>query len=574
MDIIIYLILGFVLVTIGMGLYYLQLYRHPIVVKVSKNSFLLLTISIDQLVYVTKLLKRTHRLQSILSEVGISLTTLENAIQFITLMSNKERCEYLSKRLSLTRPTTKVNEPKPEENFYKLSFYGDIPVNLHEINLYFAPLESATREVIADLEGRFPKICTLIISFQPEQRENLREYSKDTGNLWVVPDKRELTSLLLAPRPIVPFTHVVTKQIKLADISPYKTTGGVEKDSAFFGREKLLSNILGRDLTNYLIVGGRQLGKTSLLKKIERYFQNSQNHNVECFYLSLFSNDIEVELKKVLKLPNNTSTEALLDELTNIQPNQHRLFLVDEADLFVEREMKANYPLLSYCRGLSENGKCHFILVGFWKLYEAVHFNFQSPIKNFGESINIGQLETEACDELITKPMRILGIEYESPKLVNIIREQTGQRANLIAIICHEMLKIRKDNEFKLTQSHVEKAFQSSAIYEALAGWQQLSDSQTASRLDRIIVYMTVKRGDFTLTHIVNAFKKWQLQFEPEHIQQSLARLQLAFILTKDKKTYTYCVPLFRKILLEKEDIGILLQEELLSLKKTINSHG
>jgi predicted AAA+ superfamily ATPase len=34
----------------------------------------------------------------------------------------------------------------------------------------------------------------------------------------------------------------------------------------FFGRASLIAQVMGRDPANYLIVGGRQVGKSSLLK--------------------------------------------------------------------------------------------------------------------------------------------------------------------------------------------------------------------------------------------------------------------------------------------------------------------
>ncbi|MEZ5449872.1 MAG: hypothetical protein R3E89_13165 [Thiolinea sp.] len=59
----------------------------------------------------------------------------------------------------------------------------------------------------------------------------------------------------------------------------------------FFGRRELIAQITNRDPANYLLVGGRQMGKSTLLKALQRRYADSPN--VQCHYLSL-SNEILV----------------------------------------------------------------------------------------------------------------------------------------------------------------------------------------------------------------------------------------------------------------------------------------
>ena len=53
----------------------------------------------------------------------------------------------------------------------------------------------------------------------------------------------------------------------------------------FFGRAEQLKHILNRDPANYLIVGARQLGKSSLLLAIKRRVE--QRGDMHCDYLSV-----------------------------------------------------------------------------------------------------------------------------------------------------------------------------------------------------------------------------------------------------------------------------------------------
>ncbi|OAD20413.1 ATPase AAA [Candidatus Thiomargarita nelsonii] len=391
------------------------------------------------------------------------------------------------------------------------------------------------------------------------QQGALRPEGENRANQWVVPNNRELTTLLLSPKPIEVFAHLLASQMEVTNLSPYQTGAGVIKDSAFFGREKILKQVINRDPMNYLFIGGRQLGKSSLLKKIERHYRN--HPKVACFYLSLKDDRCLEKLKRILGLAKDAPWSALFDKLVEIPTGERRLILIDEADQFIRREIAEAYPTLSKFRSVSEEGCCHFILAGFWDLYEAAVLDYQSPIVNFGESIIVGALETKACRDLATEPMARLGIRYASEDLVEQIITATGQRANFVAIVCNEMLQNLPSDRRVLNQEDVTRALHSEAMEQALGAWRQLSADEQAARLNRIIVWATVESGEFCLSDVIGVLNKHDYVYTTEQLNQSLKRLELAYIIRREKSRYRYCVPLFREWLLEQE-VGALLEQE------------
>jgi hypothetical protein len=235
-------------------------------------------------------------------------------------------------------------------------------------------------------------------------------------------------------------------------------------------------------------------------------------------------------------------------------------------------------------------------LAGFWDFYYAAVLDYHSPIVNFGETIIVKGLETDACRELATQPMALLGISYESDELVKQIITDTGQRANLIATVCHEMLTQLPTDRRVFNATEVTTALHSQAVEESLASWGQLSGDQHADCLDRIIVYATVEQDEFTITDVMEVLNAHQQGYTPEQLKQSLERLEsekggltvtdvmellnvrqsvysseqltqslkrleLAYIIQRDEGTYRYCVPLFREWLLEDDVNGLLEQE-------------
>jgi hypothetical protein len=81
-------------------------------------------------------------------------------------------------------------------------------------------------------------------------------------------------------------------------------------------------------------------------------------------------------------------------------------------------------------RSLSEDGRCHFLLAGFWSLYRSASFDYQSPIKNFAQALQFGALELDVCRNLAVKPMQSLGSSNASESIVERILGLTGGRAN------------------------------------------------------------------------------------------------------------------------------------------------
>jgi transcriptional regulator with XRE-family HTH domain len=501
-------------------------------------------------------LENQAHLSSYLKDMEVDEAWLEDALKF-TEMSNSERCAVLANRLGATAIDERAFS---DPDVFKLNLDDNFPIDLNNCLLYFPAANLPPSEILMRLQqGEMAFQVTVVISLDSEQQKALRPQGEEPSTPSVVPNSRELMTLLLSPEPINAFVTLLASQLKITQISPYQLTGGVNKDILFFGRIQTLEHIMNREPANYLLMSGRQVGKSSVLKYIARRYQN--HPKVDCHYLVLTSERLQPKLAQVLGLPFKTDLETLLEELANVPNGQYRLLLIDEADLFIRQEINNGYPILKGFRSLSEEGRCFFIFAGFWDLYEAALLQYHSPIKNFGESIIIGALEAEACRELTTKPMATLGIRYASDELVEQLVEATGQRANLIALACNEMLKQLDRQQRVLTQIDVTRALQSKVVQDALAGWLRLSEDQQAAGLDRIIVCATVEAGEFSLSDITKMLDEHHYAYTAEQLTQSLARLELALIIKRDKDRYRYCVPLFRKMLLG-QDVTALLKLE------------
>lgn len=530
--------------------------------QLSKNPENLMYMSPRLLVVVQNLLNDSPKLETAFAAISVSKSRLDNVILFYYDWNSEERCKYLVECLEASsEPVT-----KDHIHLYKLKMIGNFMLNMDQCLLAFPLGDIPANEVISHIkkiEGAFYQVC-LFITFNEQQQAEIRKTSLNLDNLFVTPQSKELTHLLLSPYPLDVFARLIASQVKVTRISPYQTKGGVKKESVFFGRVQLLTHIMQREPANYLLVGGRQLGKSSLLKAIERRYNDDPN--IECHYLHLQSSEITSLLAGSLDLPGDTNLQELLKHLRQSPGGKYRLFLIDEADQFIASESQTGCTILKHFRSLSEEGKCYFIFAGFWNLYHAATFDYQSPIKNFGEILTIEALEPDACRQLATKPMSLLNIHYESDELVEILLRETGQRPNLIAIICNEMLKKLDMTQRLIHRENLEEAMDSNEVRSSLSGWERLTPDETTNRLDRIIVYSTIDLQTFTQAKLMQILDSHGCTYEPEAVKQSLARLELAFILKRQKQGYLYCVPLFKKMI-QQQDPEDLLKRELKALK-------
>lgn len=461
--------------------YYQRVYRDPTVVRISNDPATLLMLEPENLGIARKRLARAGQLDEVLRAARVHEAWLDRAVQWDKLKTAKERCALLADRLG-----RHYDGPAADPALWTIDLGEDFPLNLQRLRLCLPPADSTAQDVLNRI-GTPPEV-TLVLGADPEQRRALASEAPKRGGLLVAPPSKDLTALLLAENPVEELARLIARHVPVTQVSPYQLGGGLHKHSLFFGRGTLIAQITGGDPANYLVVGGRQVGKSSLLKAIERHYRNDSR--VDCHSLVLSGEEATARLAEALGLPPGTDFDATLEHLH--KPRDGRVvLLIDEADSFVHADRKKGYATLQKLRAVSEEGRAQFILAGFWSLYKQAALDYQSPLKNFGRVLTVGALEEEACRALAIKPMEQMGIRWESQELLTKLITETGRRANLISIACDAALHALGQTERTIAHEHLLKAFADTRLRDALLGWGDLGEDEIESRRDRIVVYAT-----------------------------------------------------------------------------------
>jgi WD40 repeat protein len=526
---------------------YQLVYRNPLTVQLSTQPAALLDLDPERLARARRLLGLARRLRDILDRVASNLPWLDAAIAF-TRGSARARAEQLAQRLE----TTLIDPPlittagvfgtglRPPLNF---------PLKIDELVLLLPDAATPAEDIFAAWRaanlGSRP--IGVIVAASSAQRAQLARLRERWGDNVVALTGGETTRLLIGPTPVENLARVLAKEIDLTRISPYQINNAVERESVFFGRYQQLRHILERDLGNYILLGARQLGKSSLLKEIERRVRHRGEVAVD--YESVLDAPIESVLARLADLSEGASLSDLTAALRVSAAERPRLILLDECDQFVARDAAQNppFPVMEAMRRLSAGGNCHFVIAGFWQLYEIVHLTYHAPLRNFGETLTLGGLEPEAAHSLLREPMAILGVSWQDETDIERIADDTGRRPNLLQIAGNELLKTLGDRRV-IEREDVDLVLRSRPIADSLAGWRTLTDDPRARCLDQIVVWAMLDREAFKLAEVTRhlATLTGRNAVPVDELQSSLQRLDLAFILGEDEGVYRWRVPLFR----------------------------
>jgi len=296
--------------------------------------------------------------------------------------------------------------------------------------------------------------------------------------------------------------------------SPYDATAGLVPPEMFYGRSNELEAVRGLN-GQCFIYGGRQLGKTALLKRAEQSFHNPRQHHyarwvdlrAEGIGVSLESGEVWVTLHERFremgiidpkvaaptpgKKQGSDRVIRAVREFLAANPDRRVLLLLDEADRFFEQDGRRDFEETRRLKQLMDETQRRFKVV-FAGLHNVLrmtgwanHEWANHPLAHFGESIEIGPLregeEVEEAIDLIRKPMAASGFQFESKGLVIRILAQTNYYPSLIQLYCshlmrHMLAKVTSTRghaggvgpRYRVTGKDIELVYSSDALREEI----------------------------------------------------------------------------------------------------------
>jgi len=363
---------------------------------------------------------------------------------------------------------------------------------------------------------------------------------------------------------------LVLSQVNLTNISPFVVTGSTP-DHMFFGREKECREIVEHaSEVSFAVIGGRRVGKTSLLNRLHRIHLpklgfNSIYHDCSPTpsYEALL-NCVAVDWQ-----PRRASSEPVrFREL--LHPSSKAVpivLLLDETDRLIANDRANDWHLFRELRALTNIGCAQVVLSGERSLRDALR-DPNGPLFNFADEIALGPLGYRAVAELITHPMKQMGVEFaDESATVRRVFDFTSGHPNIVQRLCRRLIELLNEQGSRLiTLDGISAVIHDPRFQEEdFLGtyWER------ATPLEQIIsLLMAQDARPCRLQSILDVLAFHGLHPKPQVAKAALERLvDLRCILKRTQAGYAYAVTAFPLVIANTttaEDLLIVLKSQYL----------
>ena len=328
-------------------------------------------------------------------------------------------------------------------------------------------------------------------------REKLRAQAVQAHRLFLVVD--ESLILFLASRSGQPLSALFRCALPFSSAEPYATTSGLVPPELFYGRERERQRIMDQSGASF-IYGGRQLGKTALLRRVERDFNRLRDAHA-AKWIDLKASEIgyaraahdiwrllqlELERSGVLAMrreldpENEKQVRRLLGRIRqwlDEHTDRRLLLLLDEADQFLVQDAKTDFRESTRLKGLMDDTGRRFKVV-FAGLHNVLRTTRQAnhPLAHLGDPICVGAMlsngEWEQAHELVREPLQAVGCRFERDGLSTRILAQTNYYPSLIQLygaeIAHRLRNSKKPFPYAIGDNDIDGAYASKEFSSAI----------------------------------------------------------------------------------------------------------
>lgn len=405
----------------------------------------------------------------------------------------------------------------------------------------------------------------VVIPTQPGTGNEAEELRKTVSHSvyrqdYVVLDYEHLASIIAQASSERLVEIILAQGIELSTVSPYVVVGPVPEDM-FFGREGEIRTLVQRLGTrSYAILGGRRIGKSSILRQVARLLNNDpryrvfeSNWQVVATYSDLFD-VLGADFPDTPRPQTPFAVRELIRALAARHSPCQLIFALDETDALIAHDAgrDGSGALAKMLRALSQEGTCHFMFSGSKTLFEHLR-NPTSPFFNFCEQIRLGPLEDKSVAEILVKPMRQLHVELDDEEnLVLELIDASGSHPNLVQWICSQLLQSMGSRR-RVTLADLQAITASSPFKKYLVGtvWQDLAP------LERLIT-LILDRPSFEMSDLHAGLARYGFDGSAA-IRQALNQLELFAFLEQQGSTLLLTYRRFPEIIREIEDVPLLI---------------
>ncbi len=405
----------------------------------------------------------------------------------------------------------------------------------------------------------------------------LRTFLPPALPTFVIINQEQQAQIQMADSPTAITLDILLSQMPRSQLAPYETSKPVV-GSKFFGRRAEINKILQHPNANYLFLGIRRVGKTSLLKELKLrmdrldppdkgqirrlYVDCTVINSAEEFLRSLTYDLDPSELKLLIgrAAESNRYQRMMFDRFASLHGGQIT-FLIDELDRLLVK-VSDQWGLFDALRAAANAGKARFIMAGFRQAMHA-STNQQSPFFNLAEAINLSRLKRSEVRQMIVVPMERLRITIQNREnVINRINRETAGQPNYVQFYCKTLLE-QLDEVGRDTITEDDLQF----VYENREFRNFVLDTfmSNTEPVERALVYALIStdghpagQATFSQRSMDEVLKKRRLNLKYGQLDRACRNLTVAGVFNEIGSDFEFAVPLFQRMLRQTRDVDFL----------------
>ncbi len=313
-------------------------------------------------------------------------------------------------------------------------------------------------------------------------------------------------------------------------VNPYVPQGEVPPEM-YFGRRALVEELL-RPEGSCIVYGGRQLGKSALLREVRRRFHHPEREQyaIVLDVLSIGDHRAGRDVGTVWQILRDRLREAGVLETKKTRPEEivstirehlgrhpkmRLTVLLDEADNLLDADARDGFQVVAAFRELMGDTERRFrvVLAGLHNVQRFQQLPNQ-PLAHFGAAIQVGPLEPRDATALVRQPVEALGFVFDDDDDVLRILSYTNYHPGLIQLFCHELLKQMQTEAaprppVSITRQHVDKVYQQPHVRKGILDrfdWTLALDPRYQAVAWTVIVE---NKDCYTPAELLSAVRSW-----------------------------------------------------------------
>ena len=413
---------------------------------------------------------------------------------------------------------------------------------------------------------------TLLVHVDGDGETIYKHISSQQRN-FVVIGNAEQQRIIHSRRPTGELLDVISGQIPISHLAPYETNAPVV-GSRFFGREFERDRILANPDSNFIVLGIRRIGKTSLLREVKRLLDENRDggcvHYLDCSDL-LTTEDFVREVVRKVNPKELTRLEYqkyvfyfpdFLDRMRSMMKGKI-ILLLDEIDNLITMQ-RENWELFRMLRAAANSGSCQLVIAGFREAMKE-HNLLESPFYRFAQEVRLNEFTWKQAHDMIVTPMENLRIRIRNKdEIVGRIYEETAGHPNLIQYYCLILLRKldeeggREISPEKLINVYSDEGFKSHLL---------TSFRVNTRNREKALIYALLARSsehelrNFTQADMDEKLRQVGFVLPQAEMDETCDHLILSGVLHRKGRDYSFTSPVFIKVLQQTHDLRYLLRK-------------